>query len=67
MLVDDNPNCTDIDECTTETHECPLKSTCDNNDGGFECICDPGYQKNVDDKCIGMYKMNDGNINYKMV
>ncbi len=33
----------DIDECTTNTHDCDLLATCTNTDGSFTCACNEGY------------------------
>ena len=35
--------CTDIDECTEETADCPAHSTCQNTDGSYKCPCNSGY------------------------
>ena len=44
---------TDVDECTSDTHDCSTKphTECNNLDGGFECLCVAGYQKNVQGNC----------------
>ena len=34
---------TDIDECEAGTDNCDANADCDNDDGGFACICNPGY------------------------
>ncbi|KAI8518356.1 hypothetical protein Bbelb_043730, partial [Branchiostoma belcheri] len=34
---------TDIDECTTGTHNCNQHATCTNTFGGFTCTCNDGY------------------------
>ncbi|CAH3173478.1 unnamed protein product, partial [Porites evermanni] len=34
---------TDIDECTTNAHDCHLDATCSNTDGSFTCSCNQGY------------------------
>ena len=41
----DDP-CIDTDECTEETHNCLATAQCLNNDGGFDCKCNPGYYGN---------------------
>ena len=34
---------TDIDECTTEAHDCSSNGICTNVDGSFQCVCEPGF------------------------
>ena len=34
---------TDIDECTEETDNCDDAAICTNTDGGFTCLCEPGF------------------------
>ena len=36
------PN-TDIDKCTSGTHNCHSLATCTNNDGNYTCACNDGY------------------------
>ena len=46
----------DINECeTTGFRSCNLteRKVCNNTFGGFECICQPGYNSSVDEICIG--------------
>ena len=38
----DDP-CIDTDECAEQTHNCLATAQCLNNDGGFDCKCNPGY------------------------
>ena len=33
----------DIDECTTQTHDCSLNGICTNVEGSFQCECQPGF------------------------
>lgn len=33
----------DIDECLTAVDNCDDEAICDNDDGGFICICNPGF------------------------
>jgi hypothetical protein len=46
-----NVVCVDIDECFFES-PCGDNATCDNNDGGYSCICDDGFVKNDSDECV---------------
>ena len=34
---------TDIDECTSNKHNCHVQSTCNNTIGGYMCTCNDGY------------------------
>ena len=47
---------TDIDECTTNEHNCDLAATCGNSIGSFDCTCNSGYSGDGL-TCLG--KMND--------
>lgn len=42
----------DIDECATETYDCPKHSSCVNTEGSYDCECDEGYMSHQD-KCVG--------------
>ena len=46
-----------MDECVLGTDDCNTKpnSQCNNTDGGYECLCVMGYQKNSQDYCEGRY------------
>ena len=35
--------CSDIDECTTDTHNCADEADCTNTQGSFTCACKTGY------------------------
>ena len=47
--MEDN-TCQNINECTDSLvmHECPNNSTCEDKDGGYDCICNSGYEKDTD-------------------
>ena len=42
----------DINECTTNAHNCDVKAFCNNTEGSFNCTCSPGYTGNGI-KCTG--------------
>ena len=33
----------DIDECTTNRHNCDINAFCNNTEGSHNCTCKPGY------------------------
>ena len=35
--------CMDVDECASDPAPCDEKASCTNEEGGFECRCNPGY------------------------
>ena len=37
---------TDVNECTTGTHNCDLNADCADSIGSFSCTCYSGYEKN---------------------
>ena len=58
MLEINIPIFSDIDECTTGTHDCdptPFEANCSNTVGSFTCACNTGYTG--DGKtCTGLLK-----------
>ena len=50
-----NDTISDIDECFEETHNCSSVDNrkCNNTIGGYECICDNGYEENINGTCVG--------------
>lgn len=44
--INGTDNITDINECNDRAnYPCYVKDTCNNTEGGFECICPPNYPK----------------------
>ena len=33
----------DVDECTSQTHDCPANGVCTNVEGSFQCECQSGF------------------------
>ena len=52
-----NYGISDIDECFEEDHNCLSEDyrKCNNTVGGFECVCDNGYEENSNGTCVGKY------------
>ena len=49
----DEQHCVDIEECDMFDNLCVF-GRCENTQGGFECICDPGYiLDNTGGNCTG--------------
>jgi len=45
--------CVDIDECAEDKDDCGDEHmSCVNNEGGYKCICDEGFEKNEVDACV---------------
>ena len=60
----DGESCEDIDECTTNAHDCnPISETCANNDGSFTCDCATGFTLDTDDD-ICKIDCEDGSIRH---
>ena len=49
--------CTDINECTTGTHNCDMNAICIDTDGSFNCTCNNGYEGNGT-LCFSKYLLN---------
>ena len=50
VVINDTLRClnvvVDIDECTTNTHNCDPDASCINTDGSFNCTCNQGFSGN---------------------
>ena len=44
----------DINECTTNAHNCDANAVCNNTEGSYNCTCSPGYTGNGT-SCTGIY------------
>ena len=44
----------DINECTTNVHNCDANAFCSNSEGSYNCTCSPGYTGNGT-SCSGIY------------
>ncbi|KAK3577967.1 hypothetical protein CHS0354_020807 [Potamilus streckersoni] len=55
-------HCQDIDECASNTDNCPLNAKCTNLDGSFRCDCNENYTSSskrcvdIDECSVGIYK-----------
>ncbi|CEM18121.1 unnamed protein product [Vitrella brassicaformis CCMP3155] len=55
------PECQDIDECAEGTAACNKNATCKNTAGGYECICQDGFEPDGEDcKDIDECETNNG-------
>ena len=43
----------DINECTSNAHDCDVKAFCNNTEGSFNCTCPAGYTGNHGTSCTG--------------
>eukprot|EP00286_Rhodomonas_abbreviata_P019716 CAMPEP_0181309238 /NCGR_PEP_ID=MMETSP1101-20121128/11908_1 /TAXON_ID=46948 /ORGANISM="Rhodomonas abbreviata, Strain Caron Lab Isolate" /LENGTH=1439 /DNA_ID=CAMNT_0023415711 /DNA_START=17 /DNA_END=4336 /DNA_ORIENTATION=+ len=51
----DGATCSDIDECAIESMSdlCATNTFCENSDGSFACVCQPGYVGDPYAECVG--------------
>ncbi|CAG5089032.1 Oidioi.mRNA.OKI2018_I69.PAR.g12059.t1.cds [Oikopleura dioica] len=54
--------CSDIDECAEQLDDCSGRSSCNNFDGGFDCICHTGfyYENFTHGECVDYDECHDG-------
>ncbi|KAK2843405.1 hypothetical protein Q7C36_011620 [Tachysurus vachellii] len=51
-FLKDETRCTDLDECTSNYHNCEQK--CMNTIGSYKCSCDEGFKLVNKSKCVGL-------------
>ncbi|XP_033823174.1 fibulin-2 [Periophthalmus magnuspinnatus] len=54
VMAANGHTCKDVDECTTGSHNCSVRQSCFNLQGGFRCLsfdCPPNYNKVTDTRC----------------
>ena len=58
----DSEECGDIDECSSNTHDCSEEETCFNTVGSWRC-CPPGYQLGEDgETCTDIDECQDPSV-----
>lgn len=50
----DGAGCADVDECTAGTYECGAR-VCLNTQGGYACVCPPGYVESSAGSCVSRW------------
>lgn len=48
----------DVNECASNTYECPNITNCQNTFGSYECQCRSGFTGPGGDDCTGMLRCN---------
>ena len=51
--------CVDIDECNDGSHTCDQNATCTNNDGGFYCACNVGWNTGGNGQADTCHNVNE--------
>ena len=51
---------TDFNECENNASECSENSYCNNTIGGYECLCNDGFEFGINDRCIGKTDIGRG-------
>ena len=46
---------TDINECQDGSNDCDVHTRCNNTLGSYECVCDGGYEENINGDCISKH------------
>ncbi|KAL5010907.1 hypothetical protein ScPMuIL_013212 [Solemya velum] len=57
-FMGDCDECVDIDECGTETYDCPKHSECVNTIGSYYCECEEGFTF-MKEKCLDVNECRD--------
>ena len=52
-----NFNLVDIDECETESYDCPSSAYCMNSYGSYHCICTNGTRMDDKGTCTGITRL----------
>ncbi|KAM3723456.1 Fibrillin-1 [Dirofilaria immitis] len=60
-----NVTCMDIDECSTDTHNCHPVAMCINVPGSFTCICPSGYNGNGR-KCFQYHRLHNMSVDCEL-
>ena len=55
----DGRRCLNIDECTMGIDNCLVYSKCEDTDGSFQCVCEPGFKMRAG-VCVNMDECLEG-------